>query len=268
VDHTAGMTDARPTATTSVVARLRAAGCVFAEEEAELLLQAGGGALIDRRVAGEPLEHLLGWVSFAGLRVAVGPGVFVPRRRTELMARVAIGRRPAVLVELCCGAAAVTATVEASLPDVETWATDIDPLAVSFASRNIRGTAIAGDLDEALPATLLGRVDVIACNAPYVPSAEVRHLPPEARDHEPLIALDGGDDGLHVIRRAAARATRWLAPGGALLVEVSDAQVAAASAAVAAVGLRPDVQRDEMCTVLIGVSTAGFADRPGHLASS
>ncbi len=253
--------------TDDVVTRLRAAGCVFAEEEAALLRDAGGGSLVDRRVAGEPLEHLLGWVAFAGLRLAVGPGVFVPRRRTELMARVAVTRAPSVLVELCCGVAPVAAAVEAALP-VEAHASDVDPAAVLLAARNIRGTATVGDLDSALPASLAGRVDVIACNAPYVPSDEVRHLPPEAREHEPLTALDGGADGLDLIRRAAGCARRWLRPGGALLVEVSPHQVAAASEAFLAAGLRPEVVEDEMCTVLVGVSTAEIADAPRDVARS
>jgi release factor glutamine methyltransferase len=251
-----------------LVAQLRAAGCVFAEEEAALLVQAGGGELVDRRCAGEPLEHLLGWVSFAGLRLAVGPGVFVPRRRTELMAREAVARHPRLFVELCCGAAAVTAAVEAALPDVVTWASDLDQVAVSCAARNIRGTTAAGDLDEALPDTLLGRVDVIACNAPYVPTDEVQHLPPEARDHEPRLALDGGPDGLDVIRRVARQAPAWLRPGGVLIVEVSDAQVAAASTAFRRAGLLPEVVRDEMCTVLVGVSTGEILDAPSEVVRS
>lgn len=251
-----------------LVLRLRAAGCVFAEEEAALLLAAGGGDLVDRRCAGEPLEHLLGWVAFAGLQLAVGPGVFVPRRRTELMAAQVVARRPAVLVELCCGVAPVTAAVEAALPDVATWASDIDPVAVSLAARNIRGTAEAGDLDSALPSSLRGRVDVLACNAPYVPTEEVQHLPPEARLHEPRAALDGGVDGLDIIRRAAGCATSWLRPGGALLVELSDTQVPAASAAFRAAGLRAEAVRDDMCVVLVGVSTAEILDAPREVARS
>ena len=253
---------------TELVARLRAAGCVFAEEEATLLVEAGGGELVDRRCAGEPLEHLLGWVSFAGLRVAVGPGVFVPRRRTELMAREAVARQPRLFVELCCGAAAVTAAVEAALPDALTWAADLDPVAVGYAARNVRGTTTAGDLDEALPRALLGRVDVIACNAPYVPTDELQHLPPEARDHEPRLALDGGPDGLDVIRRVARQAPVWLRPGGVLLVEMSDGQVAAGAAVFAREGLRPEVVRDQLCTVLVGVSTAGILDAPSEVARS
>lgn len=253
---------------TDLVARLRAAGCVFAEQEAALLLEAGAADLVERRCAGEPLEHLLGWVQFAGLRLAVGPGVFVPRRRTELMAREAVARRPGVFVELCCGAAPVTAAVEAALPEARTWAVDIDPVAVRFAARNTRGTTTVGDLDEGLPDTLRGRVDVVACNAPYVPSREVRHLPPEARDHEPRVALDGGDDGLDVVRRAAVAAGSLLRPGGALMVEVSEGQVTAAADAFAAAALRPEVVRDDLGTLLIGVSTAQILDPPREVASS
>jgi release factor glutamine methyltransferase len=241
------------------VARLRAAGCVFAEEEAALLRAAGDPALVDRRCAGEPLEHLVGWVAFAGLRLAVGPGVFVPRRRTELMAREAVALQPRLFVELCCGAAPVTAAVEAALPDVVSWATDLDPVAVSFAARNTRGTTAVGDLDAALPPSLLGRVDVVACNAPYVPSDEVQHLPPEARDHEPRAALDGGPDGLGVIRRAAVCARRWLRPGGTLLVEVSEHQVPAALTAFGDGGLRARTETDGIGTVVLGVSTAPVA---------
>jgi release factor glutamine methyltransferase len=249
-----------------VVQRLRAAGCVFAEEEAELLRAAGGGQLVERRCAGEPLEHLLGWVAFAGLRVAVGPGVFVPRRRTELMARTAVALRPARFVELCCGAAAVTAAVETALPEVRTWASDVDPVAVGYAARNTRGGTTCADLDDGQPANLAGQVDVIACNAPYVPTGDLPQLPAEARDHEPAAALDGGPDGLDVIRRAAAAAPRWLRPGGALLVEVSTRQQAAAVAVFAAAGLAPELVGDDMATVVVGVSTGGSPAPPGGLA--
>ena len=232
------------------------------------MLAAGDPSLVDRRCAGEPLEHLLGWVAFAGLRLAVGPGVFVPRRRTELMAREALSLRPGVLVELCCGVAPVAAAVEAVLPEVLTWVCDVDPVAVSFASRNTRGTAAVGDLDAALPPSLLGRVDVIACNAPYVPTDELPHLPPEARDHEPHLALDGGADGLVVVRRAADRAGRWLRPGGALLVEVSGHQVPAAVDAFEAAGLTARAVTDDTGTVVIGLSTAEFGDAPREVSGS
>jgi release factor glutamine methyltransferase len=255
---------------TDLVDRLRAAGCAFAEEEAALLLESDGDLeeLVARRCAGEPLEHLLGWAEFAGLRVAVAPGVFVPRKRTELMARETVALRPRLLVELCCGAAAVAAAVEAALPEVETWVADIDRAAVDVARRNVRGRVLISDLDAALPAELRGRVDVIACNAPYVPTEEVAHLPPEARQHEPRRALDGGGDGLDVIRRAAARAGLWLRPGGSLIVETSTAQAPAAAAAFYAAGLRPRIVSDRTGTVVLGLSTAEIAKPPGEVARS
>jgi release factor glutamine methyltransferase len=218
-----------------VVARLRAAGCVFAEEEARLLLEAAGtpgelAVLVDRRVAGVPLEHVLGWVEFCGLRVAVDPGVFVPRRRTELLvsqAAALVTGPGAVVVDLCCGSAAVAAALAAVLDRPELYAVDIDPVAVRSARRNldpVGGRVLEGDLYEPLPELLRGRVDVLVANTPYVPSESVATMPPEARDHEPLVALDGGEDGLDVQRAVAARAAKWLAPGGHLLVETSESQ--------------------------------------------
>src|SRR5690606_36330909 len=137
------------------VATLRAAGCVYAEDEARLLLEAretGQGdldSMVARRVAGEPLEWVVGWAEFADLRIVVRPGVFVPRRRTELLAAQAIARlRPAaVAVELCCGAAPVAATVLEEVPFVEVHAADIDPVAVACARENLpNGNVHQGDL--------------------------------------------------------------------------------------------------------------------------
>jgi len=212
-----------------VVARLRAAGCVYAEEEAELLLAAASGgpdldALVAQRVGGLPLEHVLGWAEFCGRRVAVDPGVFVPRRRTEFLVReaVALARGMAgaptglVVLELCCGSGTVSAVLAAALGPVELYAVDVDPAAVRCARRNLAaagGTVYEGDLYAPLPAALRGRVDVLVANAPYVPTAEIAFMPPEARLHERPVALDGGADGLEVGRRVVAGAPRWLAPG-------------------------------------------------------
>jgi release factor glutamine methyltransferase len=233
----------------SVAERLRAAGCVYADDEARLLAEAASGdaldALVERRVAGEPLEHLLGWAAFAGLRVAVAPGVFVPRRRTELLVRETVALAPRVVVDLCCGCGAVAAAVAAALPGAEVHAADVDPAAVACARRNVPGEVHLGDLYAALPDALRGRVDVLVANAPYVPTAEIPLMPPEARDHEPLVALDGGGDGLDPHRRIAAGATEWLAPGGHLLVECAERQVPALAAAFAAAGLAPRAVRDE-----------------------
>lgn len=224
-------------AAAALVARLRAAGCVFAEEEAALLLEAATDAahlehMVGRRVAGAPLEHVLGRVEFAGLRLAVDDGVFVPRRRTELLVRVALEHlgglgRPGVLVEMCCGCAPVATAVATLRPGTEVHASDVDPHAVACARRNLAdvgGTAHVGDLDAALPRDVVGRVDVLAANAPYVPSDRVRLMPADARDHEPLVALDGGPDGLRIARAVVDVARRWLAPDGVVVVETSAGQ--------------------------------------------
>lgn len=237
----------------SVVARLRAAGCVFAEEEAALLADAAASGpaldgLVDRRVAGEPLEHLLGWAAFDGLRIAVGPGVFVPRRRTELLvAEAAALVRPGdVVVDLCCGSGAVGAALLARAPDVVLHAADLDPVAVRCARRNLPDVPVhEGDLFGALPSGLRGRVDVLSANVPYVPTAAVPLMPTEARDHEPRTALDGGDDGLAVARRVIDGAGSWLAVGGVLLFETSAEQVPAAVALLARAGLDPRVVTEE-----------------------
>ena len=218
-----------------VVQRLRAAGCVFAEDEARLLIAAAAtpaelAALVDRRIAGLPLEHLLGFADFAGLRIAIEPGVFVPRRRSEFLARqaAAAARPGAVVVDLCCGSGAIGAAVRAAVPEIELYAADIDPVAVRCARRNVFGQVYVGDLFEPLPEALRGRVSVLVANVPYVPSESVGLMPLEARLYEPLAALDGGPDGLDMVRRVAGAAGDWLAPGGHVLVETSERQAPAA----------------------------------------
>jgi len=246
-----------------VVARLRAAGCVFAEEEAAMLVAEATGpaeleTLVARRVAGEPLEQVLGWASFCGLRLAVEPGVFVPRRRTEFLAREAIARAwpGAVVLDLCCGSGALAAAVSAAVPGVEVHAADVEPAAVRCARRNLRGARVhEGDLFEPLPPGLRGRVDVLVANVPYVPTGEVALMPPEARDHEPRRALDGGGDGLDVLRRLAAGAGDWLAPGGALLSEVSERQAPAAVAVLTAAGLEAHTAEDDDLGAVVVVGT-------------
>ena len=236
--------------TAQVVAALRAAGCVFAEDEAALLLAAPGSldALIARRVAGEPLEQVLGWAEFDGLRISVSPGVFVPRQRSALLVR--LGARGlaagAVAVDLCCGSGALAAALARRVPGVELYACDVDDRAVTCAQGNLPGAQVfAGDLWAALPTGLRGRVDVALANAPYVPSDSIALMPPEARDHEPRISLDGGRDGLDVHRRIAMDADDWLAPGGRLLIEVAPAQVPGATVMFERAGLWPEVHTDD-----------------------
>ncbi|MGW2248806.1 putative protein N(5)-glutamine methyltransferase [Kitasatospora sp. NPDC001660] len=218
-----------------MVSRLRSAGCVFAEDEARILLTAAAtpaelAAMVRARAAGRPLEHVVGWAEFAGLRIAVDPGVFVPRRRSEhlVTTATALTGPDAVIVDLCCGSGALGAALAAAVPHpVELHAADVDPAAVRCARRNLApcgGQVHHGDLFAALPAALRNRIAVLLANVPYVPTADIDLLPPEARLHEALPALDGGTDGLDVLRRVAADAPRWLAPGGSLLFETSERQ--------------------------------------------
>jgi release factor glutamine methyltransferase len=276
----------------AITGRLRAAGCVFAEEEARLLIESASSpdalrAMVSERVAGVPLEHVVGWAEFCGLRIAIDPGVFVPRRRSELLARRAAelcrpggttprnpprsrpgGTTPrtpphglagpaSVVIDLACGSGAIGAAIATLAADVELHAADIDPAAVACARRNLApvgGQVYAGDLYEPLPGRLRGRVSVIAANVPYVPTEAVTLMPPEARVYEPLVALDGGPDGLDVLRRAAVGAAAWLMPGGHLLIETASGQAEIAAAAFAAAGLAATVARDEElgATVVIG----------------
>ncbi len=246
----------------AVVDRLRAAGCVFAEDEAALLAAGAGSAadleeLLARRVAGEPLEHVLGWAGFDGLRITVGPGVFVPRRRTELLVAeaAALARPGAVVVDLCCGSGAVGAALLARRPGIVLHAADLDATAAACARTNLPGVPVhEGDLFGALPDELRGRVDVLVANVPYVPTPALALLPPEAREHEPRAALDGGVDGLAVARRVVGGAGDWLSGAGAVLFEAGEEQVPAAVRLLAAAGLRPRVVSDEerSATVLVG----------------
>lgn len=253
-----------------IVERLRAAGCVFAEDEARLLHDAAATpdeltAMVDRRVGGLPLEHVLGWAEFCGLRIAVDPGVFVPRRRTEFLVAqaIALARPGSVAVDLCCGSGALGAALAAGVPGIEVHAADVDPVSVRCARRNLPADRVyEGDLYEPLPSSLRGRVTVLMANVPYVPTKAIAGMPPEARDHEPRAALDGGPDGLAVLREVAAAAPDWLAPGGHLLIETSEAQAPLAVEAFALAGLiAPRVASSEelSATVVIGTSAPGAA---------
>jgi release factor glutamine methyltransferase len=241
-----------------VVDRLRAAGCVFAEDEARLLIAAARTqrelqASVGRRVAGEPLEHVLGWAEFCGLRVAVEPGVFVPRRRTEFLVHEAtrLAKPGAVIVDLCCGTGALGTALAASVTRAEVHAVDIDPAAVRCARRNVPGTVYQGDLFEPLPSALHGHVDTLLANVPYVPTGEIPLLPAEARLHEDRVALDGGPDGLSTLRRVAAEAPQWLAPAGHVLVETSAAQARLALAAFTGLAARIAYNDEYDTTVVI-----------------
>jgi release factor glutamine methyltransferase len=224
-----------PSDLSDVVSALRTAGSVFAEDEARLILaeaqtQEQVAAMVEQRVSGLPLEHVVGWAEFCGRRIAVEPGVFVPRRRTELLVREASALlrsdKGTVVVDLCCGSGAVGVVLAAAVPGIELHAVDLDAAAMRCARRNVGtvGRVYEGDLLEPLPDSLRGRIDVLAANVPYVPTREIGLLPPEARVHEAPVALDGGADGLDVLRRVSSGAREWLAPGGHVLFETSEQQ--------------------------------------------
>jgi release factor glutamine methyltransferase len=246
------------------IMRLRTAGCVFAEDEAAVLAaSAADGSelaeLVDRRALGEPLEQVVGYADFCDVRVRLRPGVFVPRVRSELLVRVAAEAvRPGdVVVDLCCGSGALGLAVRHRQPAIELYAADVDPVAVACALDNLDTDVYQGDLFDALPSTLRGRIAVLLANVPYVATRHIPLLPAEARDHEPRTALDGGDDGLDVFRAVVAGARAWLAPGGIMLSEIIEAQAEAAGAALRAAGLEPDLRFDEdlEASVILGRKT-------------
>ncbi len=212
----------------AVAARLAAAGCVAAADEAaELLAAAPDAATVDawiaRREAGEPLAWIVGSVRFCGRRIHVAPGVYVPRSQTEALAERAAHLLPAGgrAVDLCTGAGAVAAHLRAAVPGALVLGVDVDRRAAACARRNGVPTVVA-DLGTAIRDR--ADVDVVTVVAPYVPTADLRLLPADVWRHEPRGALDGGPDGLALIRRATAAAARLLRPGGWLLVELGGDQ--------------------------------------------
>jgi release factor glutamine methyltransferase len=247
---------------------LRAAGCVFAEDEAEMVLDnlraresslpaTDGATLIrdyvERRRRGEPAEYILGSARFADLRVAVGPGVFIPRRWSEgLVLRAGAlleGLSSGIAVDLGMGSGALALAVHAGSPGLTMWATEIDPVAATWASLNCAGmpglNVVTGDLYAALPPALEHQVDLIFGSLPYVPSRELEELP---RDHlvsEPLVAFDGGVEGLTPFARAMAEADRWLKPNGHVLLEIGVGQAPGATRIAHQAGFRRTaVRRD------------------------
>jgi release factor glutamine methyltransferase len=234
-----------------LVAALRSAGCVFAEDEARLILAEAASpaevmAWTARRMAGEPLEQIVGWAEFDGLRVAVEPGVFIPRRRSLLVVEVAARVPAGVVVDLCCGSGALGAALAARWPGAEVHAADSDPAAVSCARRNLPPERVYdGDLYAALPDDLRGRVDLLVVNAPYVPTAAIATMPREARDHEHREALDGGADGLDVQRRVAAGAREWLSGSGRVVIETGPDQAAHTARLLTSIGLAASVETDD-----------------------
>ena len=242
---------------------LRAAGVESPERDAELLLahvldvplgnlvlveevspeqRERYDALVARRATREPLQHLTGTAAFRHVELLVGPGVFVPRPETELLAGWAIeaaaGIEAPVVVDLCTGSGAIARAVADELPAADVHAVELDEGAYAWAERNLAGTGVDlrhGDFATAFD-DLLGRVDVVVCNPPYIPLEAWESVAAEARDHDPHLALFSGDDGLDAIRVLAVRAAQLLGPGGVLGFEHADVQGEAAPAVLHAAG--------------------------------
>jgi release factor glutamine methyltransferase len=222
----------------SVVDRLVVAGCVAADEEADELLAAAPDrrtleAWVSRREQGEPIAWITGTLAFCGRTLHVAPGVYVPRHQTEGLARRAAALLPpgGRAVDLCTGAGAVAVHLQAAVPRASVVGVDIDVRAARCARRN-GVSVVVGDLDE--PLRPRPRVGLVTAVAPYVPTAAIALLPADVQRYEPLRALDGGPDGLDLVRRVVAAAARLLRPGGWLVTEVGGDQDEALLPALAA----------------------------------
>ncbi len=211
--------------------------------------QAVFDALVARRVAREPLQHLTGTAAFRHVELQVGPGVFVPRPETELLAGWAIERAretegSALVVDLCCGSGAIALSVTDEVPQARVHAVELDPSAHEWAERNLTATDVdlrLGDMADAFP-ELDGTVDVVACNPPYIPLEAWASVAPEARDHDPALALWSGDDGLDAMRVLESTAARLLHPGGWVGAEHADAQGDSAARVFSASGRWTEVR--------------------------
>ncbi len=251
------------------VRRLAAAGVASPHADAEILLAhvlgieraalvlvdevddelaAAYDALVARRAAREPLQHLTGRAAFRHVELTVGPGVFVPRPETELLAGWAIERAgertDPVVVDLGTGSGAIAKSVADEVPGARVHAVEVDEHAHRYATGNLAGTGVElrlGDLADAFD-DLAGAVDVVVSNPPYIPLEAWESVAPEARDHEPAAALWSGTDGLHAIRAVERRAALLLRSGGVVGVEHADAQGESAPAVFAASGRWTDVR--------------------------
>ncbi|MCL3839030.1 peptide chain release factor N(5)-glutamine methyltransferase [Aeromicrobium duanguangcaii] len=190
--------------------------------------------MIDARARRVPLQHITGTAAFRYVDVEVGPGVFVPRPETELLAGWAIDAaravagegRPPVVVELCAGSGAISLSMVHEMPQARVHAVELDEGAFAWALRNLDGTGVdlrRGDMADAFP-ELDGTVDVVVVNPPYIPLDAWESVAPEARDHDPQLALWSGDDGLDAMRIVEQVAWRLLRSGGVVGAEHADAQ--------------------------------------------
>lgn len=188
--------------------------------------------MITRRAGREPLQHITGVAYFRHVSLHVGPGVFVPRPETELMAGWAVDRlreiegRTPIAVDLCTGSGAIARSLVDEVPEVAVYAIELSEDAAAWAARNLAGTGVelqVGDMATAF-GDLDGTVDVVVCNPPYIPLVAWESVQAEARDHDPQLALFSGDDGLDAIRVLTRVAARLLRPGGWVGVEHAEVQ--------------------------------------------
>lgn len=218
--------------------------------------------MIEARTEGVPLEHILGWAEFRGLRVGIAPGIFVPRYKTEFLVEqgLALCESDSVVLDLCCGSGAIGLAMISNIPSIHLLASDIDPIAVSCAKQNLEPFGVnvfEGDLFEPIPKELKGKIEVLVANAPYVPTGSIEIMPREARLYESCVSLDGGLDGLDVHRRIAIAAAEWLAPSGHLLIETGKNQASNAANIFEESGLTTKIAySDEYeSTVIIGTKS-------------
>ena len=215
----------------AVIRALAAAGCIAPAAEADELIGASGGDAdvlaqwVGRRTMGEPIAWLTGKVTFCGLGLEIGPGVYVPREQSEALARRAASLLPlgAIAADICTGMGAIAAVLAAGDPTARVVGTELDPTAAMYARRN--GVEVfEGYLDEPLPLELKNRIDVMTAVVPYVPTDDIRLLPRDVQSFEPRLALDGGRDGCVLLRAVALGSPTWLRPGGLLLLELGGDQ--------------------------------------------
>ena len=253
---------------TYIVNKLRSAGCVFAEEEAQILVSEAQSLedllkKVEWRADGFPLEYVIGWAQFCGLRIEVERGVFVPRQRTQFLVQQAqeLACSGDIVVDLCCGSGAIGAALASAKGEIMLYSSDVDPIAIRCARRNVTkfgGQVFEGDLYKALPQWMKGQINILVANVPYVPTKAIELLPLEARLYEPHLALNGGEDGLNILRRVVTEAPYWLAPGGHLLIETSERQAPQSFEIFTNTGLTTKIVRDVEwdATVVIGTHTS------------
>jgi release factor glutamine methyltransferase len=231
-----------------MVGRLRAAGCVFAEREADLISttfpdEREREAAIRRRVAGEPLEYVIGRAAFGEVVLEIGPGCFIPRARAVALVDVAdrlMTRPDATALDLGCGVGPIAALLASRHPSWRVLASEVDEQALFWAERNAATfgfSVYAGSWWSGVPDDVRGQLDLVVAHLPYVPTDEVGLLPRDFRDHEARLGVDGGSDGLDPLRAVSGDASAWLTPDGALLTQVSHAQRPTAALVAARAGL-------------------------------